>query len=292
MNRTHAAKTLLLAVLIAPAALAQPPRPSVIAHRGGMAHRPQNTMAAFRNAVALGAEVLEFDMGVTADDRVVLHHNLTIDTEICSAEGSRVQGLIRSLTYPQIRLLDCGSRRSEGFPDQQLSPGERIPSLEELAREFRGKKVILFGETKMASDGSPGFVEPEKFVRLVYGALRKQGVTGQFLLQSSDYRTLDEMRKLDPSIGRCLVGARRYKPDYMALVRKHHATHIMLHYNDLATGDMATLRAAGLKIYSSTANNAEDWRRYLDLGMDGILTDNPGGLIAYMKGRESLRKAK
>ena len=57
MNRAHGARVLLLGVLVAQAGAAQTARPAVIAHRGGMAHRPQNTMAAFRNAVPLGAEV-------------------------------------------------------------------------------------------------------------------------------------------------------------------------------------------------------------------------------------------
>ncbi|MCC6365475.1 MAG: hypothetical protein IT165_18330 [Bryobacterales bacterium] len=265
--------------------------PLVIAHRGGMAQRPENTMDAFRNAAALGAEVLEFDMGVTADDQVVLHHNTSLDREICTpapGAGITFPAHIRSLTLAQIRQVDCGSRPPRAFPNQQPSPGAHIPTLDEFVQAFRGRNVVLFGETKMEPDNSPYFVPPARFVSLVYAVLKKYGAERKFLLQSGDYRTLDEMRKLDPAIGRCLVGARRFKPGYPALARKHQATHIMLHFNDLAAGDMDKLHRAGLKVYSSTADDPASWRKYVALGMDGILTNDPAGLIRWLA-NEGLR---
>ena len=276
----------ILLAILAGGVHAAPRRPAVIAHRGGMALQPENTMAAFRHAVALGVEILEFDMNVTADDRVVLHHNTSIDPEICvPAAGAAIKlpSPIRSLTLAQIRQLDCGSRRSRGFPKQQLSPGEHIPTLDEFVEAFRGRKVILFGETKMSRDDSSDFVEPAKFVGLVYNILKKYGAQRQFILQSADYRTLDEIRKLDPAIGTCLLGARRYKPDYLSLARKHKATHLMLHFDDLAEGDVDPLHAAGLKVYSGTADDPASWSKYLALGVDGILTNDPAGLLDFLK---------
>ncbi|MBV6430163.1 MAG: Glycerophosphodiester phosphodiesterase [Bryobacteraceae bacterium] len=286
--------SIVLLISCAPPGFGAMNAPIVIAHRGGMAQRPENTMDAFRNAAALGAEVLEFDMGVTADDRVVLHHNTSLDREICTpVPGADIAfpAPIRSLTLARIRQLDCGSRPPRAFPRQQPSPGARIPTLDELVQAFRGRNVILFGETKMEPDSSPYFVPPARFVSLIHAILKKYGAERRFLLQSSDYRTLDEMRKLDPAIGRCLVGARRFKPDYLALARKHQATHIMLHFNDLAAGDMDKLHAAGLKIYSSTADDPSSWRKYVELGMDGILTNDPSGLIRWLM-NEGLRSGR
>ncbi len=91
------------------------------------------------------------------------------------------------------------------------------------------------------------------------------------------------MRKLDPSIGACLLGARRFKPDYLSIARKHQATHIMLHFDDLAGGDVDRLHAAGLKVYSSTADDPASWRRSVALGFDGILTNDPAALIGFLR---------
>src|SRR5262245_53080858 len=60
--------------------------PLIIAHRGGAALRPENTVAAFENAMKLGVPVLEFDMNLTADDKIVVHHDSTLNPKICRAD--------------------------------------------------------------------------------------------------------------------------------------------------------------------------------------------------------------
>ena len=61
---------------------AEPSQPIVIAHRGGALLMPENTLPAFDNAIALGAEVLEFDMVMTADDQLVVQHDPTINASV------------------------------------------------------------------------------------------------------------------------------------------------------------------------------------------------------------------
>ena len=64
-------------------------KPIVIAHRGGAALRPENTIAAFHHAVTLGVDMLEFDMNVTADNRIVIHHDSTVNAEVCRPRRGR-----------------------------------------------------------------------------------------------------------------------------------------------------------------------------------------------------------
>jgi glycerophosphoryl diester phosphodiesterase len=158
-------------------------RPLVIAHRGGMALRPQNTMAAFRHAASLGVPIIEFDMNVTADDRIAIHHDTSVNPSVC-VSSEVAAGSIRTLTLSQMLTFDCGSRRYADYPRMALVPGARIPTLEEVLGEFRDSKVEFLAETKMEVDGSPQFVEPSKFVGLVDRIIRRFGVADRFILQS------------------------------------------------------------------------------------------------------------
>ncbi|MCC6858755.1 MAG: hypothetical protein IT158_09345 [Bryobacterales bacterium] len=261
----------VLSILIAAAGCGnEARRPLVIAHRGGMEHRPQNTLPAFRHAAEIGVEVLEFDMNVTADDRIVLHHDATINAKVCAPESGVAPAPIRTLTFEQVRRFDCGN-------------GVRIPTLEELFEAFPRGGIEFLGETKMVQDGAPGFVPPDRFIELVDALIRKHGVAGRFILQSGDYRTLDEMRRRNPEVRICLLNARRFKPNYLEMAERHKATHLMLNTADIDKAGVEKLQAAGYRIFSSTANKPDQWQAYLDAGMDGILTDNPEGLLGFLK---------
>lgn len=265
-------------LLLASAAAAQP---LVIAHRGGMAHRPENTMAAYEHALRLGVDIIEFDMGVTSDGEVVIHHDTRVNKEICHSPSSPA-GPIRALSLKQILTFDCGSRRPARFPGQQLSPGARMPTLDQFLSRMAKEKVLLLGETKMDPDSSPHFVDPQYFVQRIAAAIARHQVAGRFILQSGDYRTLDAMRRLEPRVRLCLLNARRFPGRYVELAAKHHAAYLMLRLDDVSADQTRALKAAGLKLFSGTSNNPQEWPDYRARGFDGILTDAPADLISFL----------
>ena len=241
--------------------------PVVIAHRGGGALRPENTVAAFRHAISLGVPVLEFDMNLTSDGGVAIHHDSTVNGKVCRGE---VAGRpIRAVTLAELGRLDCGQ-------------GERMPTLDALLEAVKGSKALLLGETKMPAEGN---VDPEEFVAKIDAAIRRHGVASRFILQSTDYRTTDAMRRRNRDVRICLLNARRFKPDYLAVSKKYGATRLMLRWDDLTgLAQLRELKAAGLTIYSGTANKTEDWKKYVEMGFDGILTDDPAALQVFLRG--------
>jgi glycerophosphoryl diester phosphodiesterase len=259
--------------------------PAVIAHRGGPAMRPENTIEAFQNAIRLGVDVLEFDMNVTADDQIVIHHDSAVNPVICSpAAGFQVRpGPIRLLSLRDILQFDCGSTRPPAHPHQTPAAGARMPTLDEFLRSAGSSRTLLLGETKMPPADASYAVDPVRFIALVDALIRKHKVEDRFILQSGDYRTIDAMRQKNPRVQRCLLNARRFKPDYLAVAQRHQATHLMLRNDDVDTAEVQRLQSAGLKIYSGTANREAEWRDYLRMGMDGILTDDPQALIGFLK---------
>jgi glycerophosphoryl diester phosphodiesterase len=255
--------------------------PVVIAHRGGPAEFPENTIAAFQNAMKLGVDVLEFDMNVTADDQIIIHHDSVVNSGICSDANVKA-GPIRLLKLQALRRFDCGSAPPAAQPRQVRVPGARMPTLDEFLTAVQSGSVLLLGETKMPPDGAAS-ATPQRFIELVHAVVKKHGVENRFILQSADYRTIDEMHKLDGRIATCLLGARRFKPDYLAIARQHRATHLMLRTDDVDNQVVKQLQAAGYRVFSSTANKPEEWRRYVEMGVDGILTDDPRALMDFLK---------
>jgi glycerophosphoryl diester phosphodiesterase len=277
---THRLSGLLLLWTVCAAAAGD--TPAIVAYRGGAAVRPENTLAAFRHALTLGVRVLEFDMNVTADDRVVIHHDTSVNPRICKAEeGSGVlAGPIRELTLEQIRRFDCGSFAREASPHFRSAPGERMPTLDEVLAAVKSSDALLLGETKMpARGGEP----PARFVDLIDAAVRKHGLSRRFVLQSSDYRTIDAMRNRNPAVRLCLLNAREHKPKYLEIARRHGATHLMLRAADVTADQVRELKAAGQVLFSGTANRREEWAAYLTLQFDGILTDDPVSLREFLR---------
>ena len=276
----------LVVVLFAAAAFGQTSHPLVLAHRGGKLLRPENTLTAFRYAAAIGADVIELDAVVTSDDRLVVNHDTSINQHNCFIPGEAASGarqFIRTLSFAATQRFDCGSRRPEGFAYWQPAPEARIPALEHVFDEFRGKPIQLLLETKMAPDGSGGFTPPDHFARLLHKAIVEHGIKDQIIVQSGDYRTLTELRKLDPGIRVCQLSLWRRTEDWVQAAKEFGGSHQLVSNTALTAEAVRELQAAGITVFSGTANDTVEWKRLLRLGLDGILTDDPYHLSQYLK---------
>ncbi|MDE8651217.1 glycerophosphodiester phosphodiesterase [Novosphingobium album (ex Liu et al. 2023)] len=265
------------------AAPAAPPI-MVIAHRGGAMVRPENTMPAFRHAADLHAEYLEFDMEMTADDRVVIHHDANINPDFCTPDAGSglVPGPIRALTFAQTQKFDCGSGARPAYAGARhvAVPGARIPTLDEVLRTFRGSDARFFAETKIPRGAD---IDPVKFATLIDAAVREHGLEDRLVLQSFDFRTIDALHAINPRIRTCLLGVPQQTRDYLAMLRQHHATCIVLDHDEIDAAGVRRLRAAGVLVFSGVADKPEDWRAYADRGVDAIFTNDPEGLIGFLR---------
>ena len=102
----------------------------IVAHRGDSGMAPENTLAAFQRALDAGAKMIETDIQFTADDKVVIFHDATLER---TTNGS---GVLGEKKYDEIKGLDAGSWFSEEFS------GEKIPLLSELIELIRGKAYL------------------------------------------------------------------------------------------------------------------------------------------------------
>lgn len=275
---------------------ARPPsKIQVQAHRGGRALRPENTLPAFQHALELGVDVLELDLGVSRDGVLVVSHDPLVNPALCrDAGGATVPPNLAlfSLPYAQIRSYDCGSVRNPDFPKQVVVPSAYMPTLEEvLDLGLRpGFSHLGFNiETKIKPETPHLAPAPEEFARLVVRAVRQRGLEKRAVLQSFDYRTLRAARQLAPEIvTSALVNANKFASagaDFVALARQAQAQIISPEKKLVTAIRVRAAHAAGLRVIPWTANEHSDWERLVAAGVDGIITDDPKGLIEYLKAR-------
>lgn len=262
--------------------------PMVIAHRGGAMNRPENTLPAFRHAVDLGVEIVEFDMVMTADDRLVVYHDGTINPGFCTPDaGSNVvAGPVRGLSFAQTQQFDCGSavRPAYAGDGYVAVPGARIPSLDKALGELAGSNATVFAETKFPKP-APGMadIDPVKFATLLNEAVRMHGLEDRVILQSFDYRTIDALHTINPRIRTCLLGAPKLTQDYLALLRQHHASCIVLSDAEIDQSGVRQLQQAGMLVFSGVSDTPEGWQKYVGLGVDAIFTNDAEGLIHFLR---------
>lgn len=272
---------LLAAVALAPATALAAPGPMIVAHRGGALLWPENTLAAFDHALEMGVEILEFDMQVTADDRLIITHDGTVNASFCAAPDIE-PAPIRTLTLAQALKFDCGARHRDIYPSQQAVPGSHMPTPDALFARYKGTKALFYGEIKMPGKDE-GETDPVMFARSVAAAVRKAGLEDRFILQSSDYRAIDAMHAAYPRIRTCLLSPWRYKIDVLEQARQHHAACVLLRLEDADAAKVRQLQAAGIMVFSQVIDDASDWAAYLARGDDALFTNDPKGLIAFLK---------
>jgi len=233
--------------------------PWVIAHRGASAVAPENTMAAFRRAVELGADCIETDLHLSRDGRLVILHDATLN------RTTNGEGPVKNLTLAELRELDAGRWFSQQFA------GERLPTIEELL-DFAGQvDLSLYLEIK----GGAGYgVE-----RAVISALRGRKESKAAVVLCFDASVLDRIHQLD----RLVMTGLLFESDPEAMVREavRVGARQIAPRGDCITPELiADAHRRGLKLVAWTVNEPTQMRALAAAGIDGIITNHPDRLSA------------
>ncbi len=249
-------------------------------HRGARALRPENTLPAFEYAIAQGVDALELDMAVTRDNVIVVSHDPVLEAPVCT--GPAPKAVIRELTLAQVREWDCGAKPNPAFPKQQAVPGTRVPTLEEVFALAPKGKFLFNIETKIFPQKPELTPPPEEFARMVLAAVRKHHLEARVVLQSFDFRTLIAMKALAPVIK--LSALYEGAPKDFVVIGKEAGAGIVSPLARLVTPEQVkAAHAAGLEVLPWTVNTPSEWERLANAGVDGIISDDPAALIAWLK---------
>jgi glycerophosphoryl diester phosphodiesterase len=239
----------------------------VIAHRGGRARGPENTLEAMRVGVADGADAIELDVHLSADDDVVVIHDATVDR---TTDGT---GPVAGMTWADLRSLDAGCRFRG---DRSAIGGEccRIPSLSEVLESFPGIPLIIELKTPAASIRTRALIEKHR--------AEKRCLVDSFhaeALLAFDGSRIARGPSRDGLVGliaRALLpigGSASVRPAAICIPRRYRG--FPLPVKRLAS----LMRSAGKPVHIWTVNEGVEARELWGMGVSGIVTDDVRAIL-------------
>jgi glycerophosphoryl diester phosphodiesterase len=253
-------------------------RPMVIAHQGGEGLRPSNTLLAFDNAVALGVDVLEMDVHSTRDGVLVLIHDDTVDR---TTDGA---GRVNDLTLEQLKQLDAGEywTNDDGQTYPYRGQGVRIPTLEEVLTAYPQMRFNI--EIKQRE---PSIAES------LCELLRRHDLTERTLVASFHGQAMTEFRAACPEVATSMVED-EIRPFYILNLLflgslfspPGEAFQVPEYSGERHVLTPRFVRAAqgnGIAVHPWTIDDPADMRRFLDMGVDGIITDRPDVMLQVLE---------
>jgi glycerophosphoryl diester phosphodiesterase len=292
-------------------------------HRGARGLRPENTLPSFEAALDAGVDSVETDLHLTRDGVPVVSHDPLLGGRLCGALPFPEGTPISQLTLAQLRLyrLDRNPdpRRFPGqaadvpplaarFAEERGLEPYGVPTLAELfdfaaayagdlgersgksaGLRDRARRVVFDLEMKRVpfhpeaigddfTGGAAGLLE-----RLVAEAVRAAGVVGRTRVRSFDHRSVRALREIAPEIEGAVLVADTAVVDPAKVARQAGAAVYCPSYTFLDEEQVRKAHVGGVRVLPWTVNDARAWRRLLAWGVDGLTTDFPDRLAAYLQ---------
>jgi glycerophosphoryl diester phosphodiesterase len=231
-------------------------RPLLIGHRGYPALCPENTLASFEGAMQAGCDMIELDVTLTKDRKVVVIHDDTLDRTTTG------KGPVRGHALAEIKALDAGSWFDARFAS------ERVPELWEVMELTAGRCMlnIEIKESAFEADFPADAVE-HQVVKLV----RTSGAMDRVIISSFDKRILQRIAAMDAPPAVAYISDHRADKRVLEMLLAMRAFSWHPRFTVLTRDQVDMLHAAGIKIFPWTINTRAEAEKILALGVDGFI---------------------
>jgi glycerophosphoryl diester phosphodiesterase len=231
-----------------------------IAHRGASGTFPENTLSAFRAAIAAGADMCELDVQLTRDGAVVVIHDDTVER---TTDGA---GEVAELTLAELKRLDAGAKFKGG-----AIKGEQIPTLDEVFSATSGKCGLNI-ELKA------GGLEHQ-----VAQIMNARNAFGDSIVSSFNWEYLKTIQQIDPLIRIGLLTDD--KPVDLMMNAVAMRAYAITPHSDIVTAELCTAaHQRSLKVYTWTVDQESKMCALIEAGVDGIMTNYPERLRGILRG--------
>ncbi len=243
------------------------PGPLVLGHRGGLALRPENTLAAFEHGAALGVDGFECDLRLSRDGEVVVIHDATLE------RTTDARGPVSECTADELARVDAAAhfKVEEGAPFKGRGIG--VPRLREVLRRFPDLRFVLElkGEDLALAGAAAGVVrECGALHRVCFGGF-DDGVLAALRAECPGAVTSAATQEIRWAIYRAWVGLPPKAPRF-------HGYQVPERYGSTRVASkrfVRVMRQAGLPVQVWTVNREADMRRLFDWGVQAVITDVP-----------------
>jgi glycerophosphoryl diester phosphodiesterase len=277
-------------------------------HRGARGLAPENTIEGVRAALAIGVDTVEIDVHLSADGIPVVTHDPALAPSLTrDSTGAWITAPIpvRSLTAAELASYDVGAVRpgtkyAARFPRARPIDGAKIPTLDALIADVErltGGAIRYNIETKLTPEQTDP--SPEALVGAVVAVIRAHEIARRVTVQSFDWRALAHVAEVAPEITRACLTTRGARSDTVGVGRLGPSPWTAgLDVDDhggsvpalvkaagcaiwsptafaLHRGEVAKAHALGLRVITWTVNRPEDIDRAIEMGVDGVITDEP-----------------
>jgi glycerophosphoryl diester phosphodiesterase len=277
-------------------------------------------LAAFKKACEIGVDAFELDVLLTAEGKIVVHHDYALKPEIARTPGgewlSRPGPLIRELSLAKVKTYDVGrlkpgTRYARRYPEQLPVDGERIPTLDEVILLLGADcdpTTQLWVEIKTNPEKPSLTPPPETVADAIVQLLRIQKRAERAHVLSFDWRTLRHVQKIAPEIdtiylsleGKSLNNIKAGQPGaspWLAgfdiddfggsipqAVKAAGGRYWAPYYKHLTYRRLAEAHKLGIQVFVWTPDRREDMLRLIEMGVDGIITNRPDILKSILDG--------
>ena len=276
-------------------------------HRGARGLSPENSLPAFATALSIGVTTLELDVGVTADDVVIVMHDRALNpATVRDASGRwlpRPGPDVHTLEFSELSKYDVGridprSSYAKEFPLQEAVDGTRVPHLEQVFQlaEKAGNDVVQFNiEAKVSPEAPHQTLTPEAFADVLIRVVREYGFERCVIIQCFDWRVLQHTQRVAPEIRTSYLTSRQSWLDNLAqgsawtaghdvddhggsvpaVIESAGGTIWSPFYREVGEAEVRDAHARRLTVIVWTVNEPVAIRSLIELGVDGIISDYP-----------------
>lgn len=233
----------------------------VIAHRGASHYAPENTMAAFRMAWKMKADMIELDVQLSKDGIPVVFHDARLD------KHSNGKGLVSSFLFDELQQLDAGKWFSVEFM------GEKIPPLEQVLKWAPGKILVNIEiKTEAVGESQEGGIE-QKVIHWVKETAMEKSV----IISSFDYRAIDRIKKMAPDLLTGLLYEKKSstKRGPVELLQDYQADFFHCSKSEMGKKWRSQLYDAQKRYLIYTVNRKKTMQKWIENGAFGIFSDKP-----------------
>jgi glycerophosphoryl diester phosphodiesterase len=245
----------------------------VIAHRGFSGHAPENTLVAIRQAIEVGADMVEIDVTVTSDGHVILLHDETLDR---TTDG---QGLPTEKTLDEIRRLDAGSWFGPDYA------GEKIPTLSEALETVKDRILI---NIEIKSEALEHGVVPKVAALIV-----EHGMLDRVVVSSFSPEALRLMKITDPAVITATLFNKELHTDRdpLEIIMEVGSHGFNISGKRLTAEMVERCHKHGIPVAVYTVNEPSEMRRLMELGVDAVFTNHPDLMLEVVEEGDATRAA-